>query len=134
MKIEESRKYQNLLYRVMRTAEPIYLYGTDLTGYPSHVDASMADSFDGPDVMRSVITLRLVVEDKHDYEKYQQFRYFMSWREEDLSHQFVIPGGAIVNIPGPTFPLYVEAKVPLKYISDIPFDGLPNGRLLYGKD
>lgn len=118
----------------MRNGENVYLYGTDLTGYPTNVDFSMADSFDGPDLMRSIVTFRFFIEEHYQREKFRAFKHFLIWREEDMSHQFVIPGGQNVTIPGPQYPLSVEAQVPLKFISDVPFDGMPSGRLLYGKE
>lgn len=135
--IEKNNYYFGLLTRLMRSGEEVYLYGTDLKGLPIHFDCSNAEDFDGPDLMRSIITLRFVIENEEQYKKYTKFRYWRQWEERDDLVNFYIdpnsPNGQSL-ISGPTWPKCVTAKVPLKFISNVPFDGLPAGRLLYGKE
>ena len=135
--IEKNNYYFELLNKLMRSGEEVYLYGTDLKGLPTNFNCSYAEDFDGPDLMRSVITLRIVIEDEDHYRKYSKFRYWRAWEEHnDLVNFYIDPnspnGQTVIN--GPAWPKCVTAKVPLKFISDVPFDGAPAGRLLYGKE
>lgn len=124
--------YFNVFINMMRSGMDVYLYQTNLKVSPIKFDSSLCNGLEEDDLAYTIVTVRIHPEEA---EKFKSFKYFISWEQyQDRSMVYMGPVNGqqtVVNYGGPNF---IEAKVYLRYLSEVPFAGLPNGHLLYGKD
>lgn len=126
--IKANYYYYELLNTLIRSGEEVYLYKSNLKAKPISFNATQCSSIGDVDMRCSTVTLVTRLNDESERQAFFKLGYITHWIE--CPTFFNMTGNSNMS----DYPMSVEFQVSLERISKIPFDGLPSGRLLYGKD